>query len=143
MNIAEEIAAGRAVLSALQGVADSALVGSAMYMPENAVGDVDFAVMLVEGNHAIDWSNALIAYDPTWQACSEYDSASGTWYSLRRENLNLMVTHDRAFFDGYRLAMEVCKVLRLERKEDRIAVCQVVRDRLPADVVRPSSEVFA
>ncbi len=71
-----------------------------------------------------------------WDHCGEeYDTQHGTWGAVRRGDINLMVTHNRVFFDGYKRAMEVCKVLGLKRKEQRIAVCKVVRDGMSADEV--------
>jgi hypothetical protein len=66
----------------------------------------------------------------SFEPCGDYDAEAGTWFAVRRGNLNLMVTHDRRWYEDYLLAMEVCKVLRLEHKDDRIAVCRVVRDKL-------------
>jgi hypothetical protein len=136
MNIADEIDAGRAVIASLPAITDHALIGSAMYLPQ--ANDVDFAVLLMHGD-ACTYVSDLALKGDGWSHCGEeYDSAAGTWAAVRRGNLNLMVTHDRNFFEGYKLAMEVCKALRLTNKPDRIAVCKVVRDRMPADLVRAS-----
>jgi hypothetical protein len=137
-DLKEELAAGEAVIAAHReagAVIDHALIGSALYLPADVVGDVDFAILLAEGSNAMDWTIGWTQAEPEWQACGEYDTSLGEWCAVRRGNPNIM--HSRAFFDGYKLAMEVCKVLRLERKEDRVAVCKVVRDGLPADEVRP------
>jgi hypothetical protein len=133
--LATEIAAAEKELRALPFVVDVALIGSAMYLPNPA--DIDFALLIDEfnGQGAVDYANALLKTG--WIACSEYDGVGGTWCAVRRDRLNLMVTHDRTFFDGYKLAMEVCKVLRLEEKQDRIDVCSVVRDGKKADDIKP------
>lgn len=139
-NIKPEIIEGRAVIESLQGIAASALIGSALYLPAEKCADVDFAVMLTDGNDAMQWCSALMSHDQTWSACGDYDSDSGTWFSVRRGDLNLMVTHDRAFYDRYLTAMEVCKALRLEKKEHRIAVCRIVRDGWSADSALPFND---
>lgn len=133
MNLKEEIAAGAALIQTLPHVADSALIGSALYLPE--ASDVDYAVMLADGVDALQYLTGMREHG--WELCSEYDTSLGEWGAARRGNLNLMVTHSRKFFDGYKLAMEVCKVLRLTSKDDRIAVCRVVRDGFSAEKVRP------
>lgn len=135
MNIRDELAAGADFIRGLPDVADFAPIGSALYIESPA--DVDYAVMLSAPN-AVDYANAICASNSGWEACGEYDTHDGSWCAIRRGNLNLMLTHSREFFDGYKLAMEVCKLLRLTDKQDRIDVCRVVRDRQPADVVRPA-----
>lgn len=137
MTLDEQIAAGRALVAALPGVIDHALIGSAMYLP--TPNDVDFAVLVPDD--CISFADQL-ARDG-WGNCGEYDSTEGVWCAIRREGLNLMVTHDRGFFDRYKTAMEVCKALRLEHKEDRIAVCQIVRDGLTADQVTTHAQIAA
>lgn len=128
---------GEAMLRDRPEVAAFSLIGSAMYLPAEQCGDVDFAVLLKEGHDAHQFLTNLILAEG-WDACGEQYEASGNhWGAVRRESLNLMVTHDRQWYADYLLAMEVCKVLRLTVKDDRIAVCRVVRDKLPADVVRP------
>jgi hypothetical protein len=135
-NIKPEIIAGEAMLRDWPRVTEFSLIGSAMYLPAESCGDVDFAVLVGDGTSYVDHIAELIA-DHGFQACGEqYECATGTWGAARRGNLNLIVTHDRAFYDGYKLAMEVCAALRLTDKKDRIAACKVVRDRMPASKVR-------
>jgi hypothetical protein len=67
-----------------------------------------------------------------------YDDKLGEWGAVRRGAINLIVTHSRTFYDGYLLATEVCKVLDLRDREQRVAVCEVVRDKKKAAEVRPS-----
>jgi hypothetical protein len=134
-NIKPAILEAEAVIREMPGVAQSSLIGSAMYLPAEECSDVDFLV-LVEGYDYLASITDLIM-NREFQACGEqYECATGTWGAARRGSVNLIVTHDRAFYDGYRLAMEVCKALRLTNKLDRIAACKVVRDRMPAEQVR-------
>jgi acetolactate synthase regulatory subunit len=134
-NIKPEIIAGEAAIREIPNVAEFSLIGSAMYLPAEACGDVDF-VVLVQNESYLERLTDLIM-NRGFQACGEqYECSTGTWGAARRGNLNLIVTHDKAFYEGYKLAMEVCKALRLTNKLDRIAACKVVRDRVPADKVR-------
>jgi hypothetical protein len=136
VNVQAEIDAGKALIAKLPAVLDSALIGSASYLPNPQ--DVDFAVLIGSGLDAMHYAEAM--HEAGWELCSEYDGVGGTWAAVRHGFLNLMVTHDPKFFTGYRTAMEVCKALHLVRKEDRIAVCQIVRDGLTADQVIPWSK---
>lgn len=131
MNVAEEIKRGRMAIAVMPYIVNHALIGSAAYLPNPA--DVDFALLIAPNIKAFDYLDGLIAGG--WQACSDYDTQHGAWGAVRSGNINLMVTHDPVFFDRYKTAMEVCKALRLERKDQRIAVCQIVRDGRTADEV--------
>jgi hypothetical protein len=132
IDIQAEIKAGEALIQALPAVKDFALIGSATYRPDPH--DVDFAVLIDPAHNAVDYCTVLV--NDGWGNCGDYDGVGGIWAAVRRENLNLMVSHDPKFFTDYKTAMEVCKALRLEHKEDRIAVCQIVRDGKTAEQVR-------
>lgn len=132
IDIQAEIKAGEALIQTLSAVKDFALIGSATYCANPH--DVDFAVLIDPTENAVDYTTRM--QHDGWGNCGEYDGVGGIWAAVRRENLNLMVTHCPTFFDRYKVAMEVCKALRLEHKEDRIAVCQIVRDGKTADQVR-------
>jgi hypothetical protein len=141
IDIPAEIEAGTALIRALPGVKDFALIGSAAYLPD--ANDVDFAVLIDAADGAADAINYTgQMQNDGWGNCGEYDGVGGIWAAVRRENLNLMVTHDQQFFDDYKRAMEVCKALRLRHKEDRVAVCQIVRDRKPADEVYSHARLY-
>lgn len=114
------------------GVLEFSLIGSAMFLPEEACQDVDFAVLTAGGAR----EDFLRLVGEGWEDCAEqYDLQDGTWGSVRRGDINLMITSDKAWYDRYKLAMEVCKALRLTEKKDRIAVCRVVRDGWAAEAV--------
>lgn len=120
-----------AFIATLPQVLDFALIGSASYLPDAA--DVDFAVLVDPALNAVEYTDKMVA--DGWGNCGEYDGVGGIWAAVRSENLNLMVTHDPKFFADYKTAMEVCKALNLTHKQDRIAVCQIVRDGKKADEV--------
>lgn len=137
MNVQQQIDAGRALIASLPYVIDSALIGSAMYLPNPA--DIDFAVYVSED--AIQCAARM--QDEGWGRCGNYDTEGGLWCAIRRDEVNLMLTHDLGFFTRYKTAMEVCKALCLEHKEDRIAVCQIVRDGKTADDVMTHAQIKA
>lgn len=132
IDIQAEIAAGRELIAKLPAVKDFALIGSASYRPDPH--DVDFAILIDPAHNAVEYCTTLI--NDGWGNCGDYDGVGGIWAAVRRENLNLMVSHDPVFFERYKVAMEVCKALRLEHKEDRVAVCAIVRDGKTAEQVR-------
>ena len=138
IDINAEIEAGEKLIQGLAKVLSYSLIGSATYMPDAA--DVDFAVLIEPTENAVDYTG-LMEKDG-WGRCGEYDGQHGTWAAIRRENLNLMVSHDPKFFADYKTAMQVCKALRLKHKQDRIAVCQIVRDGKTADEVMTSGRLI-
>lgn len=138
INIEAEIAAGTMLITTLPGVLDFALIGSAMYMRE--ANDVDFAVLIDPSRNAVDYAMGMLSEG--WGQCGDYDGVGGIWAAVRRENINLMVSHDPKFFADYKTAMEVCKALKLKHKEDRIAVCQIVRDGKKAEDVFTHARIY-
>lgn len=140
MDIEAEIAAGEALIPTLPHVKDFALIGSASYLPN--ASDVDFAVLIddFECGGAVNYATKMV--NDGWGNCGEYDGVGGIWAAVRRENLNLMVTHDPEFFANYKTAMEVCKALNLQHKQDRIAVCQIVRDGKKASEVMTHAKLY-
>ncbi len=131
MDTKAEIAAGEALIQTLPDVLDFALIGSASYLPDAA--DVDFAVLIDPRLNAMDYTSMLIK--DGWCSCGDYNNIDSIWDAVRRENLNLIVTHDPKFFTDFKTTMEVCKALHLTHKRDRIAVCHIVRDGMKADEV--------
>lgn len=106
--------------------------------------DVDFLILLREdereyldqflSNATVEWPGGY------WTLCSkrteegqaiynEDPNYSETWYALRRGNLNLIVTIDVAWYLRAIAATELCKVLNLRSKDDRIVVFRCVRDQ--------------
>lgn len=140
MNISEEIKNAGEIVGTLPNVIDSALIGSAYYLPNPT--DIDIAILVDSPNiWTYEYDNFIASGVPNegWHRCSEYDKPERgiqpTWTSVRRGNLNFMMTVSKEFFDGYVTAMEVCKALNLTEKTDRIKVCQIVRDKKKASEV--------
>lgn len=135
MNIPKEIAEASSSLSQLPRVIKWALIGSALYMAHAA--DVDFIVLV--NDDAIKYAQELV--ETGWaRCCGDYDNRDMSWTSIRRGNVNLMITHDSAFYGRYERAMQVCKYLQLTNKGDRVAVCQIVRDGRLADECDPRGQ---
>lgn len=127
----QEIVDADAYIQKLPGVIDCALIGSALYLPETA-NDLDFAVLLWPNKTPAEFCATLC--NQGFSSCSKYAHmpVESDWLSVRNGMLNLMVTADREFFDGYVTAMQVCLALHLTEKRDRILVCKIVRDGMTA-----------
>lgn len=124
MTVAEAIQYAADMLTPLKEVASFEVIGSASYLPDPA--DVDVLVLMAEGFDALVFASDL--GNTGWGNCGNYDMMEGSWAAVRRETLNLIVTHDKRFYDAFIAATEVCKALHLTDKADRIAVCGIVRD---------------
>ena len=140
MDIKAEIEAGKKVIAGLPDVICFSLIGSAMYLED--ANDVDF-VVLTEWRKASSLACELI--NKGWSPCSNYevsdDTKVGQFEAVRLGNLNLIITYDLKFYTDYKTAMEVCKALRLIHREDRVAVCQIVRDGRSANEVSTYNEL--
>lgn len=122
---------GTQLLAADKRVLSFKLVGSACYMPEPK--DIDFLVL-------VDWTPDDFLADGTFGAevrwwwpgfdlCEgEYDDKGDQWLAVRKGDINLIVTHDKGWYERASLANSVCHLLKLENKVDRVAVYRLVRD---------------
>lgn len=132
MNVELEIAQAQVALYRMADIEQFELIGSASYLPEQAE-DIDFAVLLkTYGPEIHEFVHDRVAEG--WHNCGgDYDTNGQEWCAIRKGKLNLMLTQSMDFFAGYLRATEVCKALNLTKKDDRILVCSIVRDRLSAD----------
>jgi hypothetical protein len=129
MNVEQEINDAFAFLNSQPDVMQFTLIGSAAFMPDKAK-DVDLAVRVKLKTTPKEFCATL---GSEWLPCGKEDYPEGPgWTSVRRGNVNLMVTNDGTWFRNYVQAMHVCAYLKLEDKVDRIAVCKIVRDELDA-----------
>jgi hypothetical protein len=64
---------------------------------------------------------------------TRYDGENDQWGTLRKGNVNLIVTISPKFYDGMKLASEVCTALKLKDKGDRVVVHRIVRDGFSAE----------
>lgn len=134
------IAEALAEVRAMPGVSDVRLIGSALYLPSPK--DHDFAVLVPVQSQFLGLQQSLAEQVNPWSFCSEdYKDMTAEWTSLRRNSVNLMITQSLQFFNDYCKAMEVCKVLNLVHKRDRIAVCQIIRDGKTADDILAARKI--
>lgn len=133
MTLADEISSGEEFVRTLAGVAEFSLIGSSMYLPD--AEDIDYLVLVNDGRCGVDYARDLLGMG--FQSCGDYDTEGGTWYAVRRERLNIVVTSDPEFYQRFKRAMEVCKALHLTEKNERVAVCRIVRDGVDADTALP------
>jgi hypothetical protein len=112
------------VLRANDKVLDFDPVGSAVYMEE--AKDLDVLVLYDAPSFLTD---ARWAFGPDWYLCAgEYSDTDESWGAIRKGAVNLIITVDRAWYDGMLKASRVCEALGLQDKGDRIIVHRIVRD---------------
>lgn len=99
--------------------------------------DLDFLVLTNCSGFlgAEDGNNACGAFGNDWfPPAALYDGENDTWGTLRRANVNLIVTIDPEWYARALVANEVCVALSLQSKADRIVVYRVVRDGMTANL---------
>jgi len=93
--------------------------------------DIDFIVYNKhsEGIKLIEWA---------WQKSSITEYMSGgeedKFSSYRRKKVNLIVSQDRGFVQGYIIATHICKRFNLLDKHHRVWVHAIVRDCVASEV---------
>lgn len=72
----------------------------------------------------------------SWEGGVHYQMAAEdgfmSWRHAGGEDINLIVTADAAFAARHRIATDVCKMLNLQNKVDRIVLFQAILYRVPA-----------
>lgn len=97
----------------------SDLVGSTYILGEGQ--DMDFAVLvscIADGMEALD----LAGYKYTGGCSGEEDD----FFTLRKGDVNVILTADEDFFDNFMSASEICKALQLTSKWQRVAVHRII-----------------
>lgn len=130
-DIAQKIEAGWNFVRTLPNVLNRALIGSAGYLPGQA-RDIDF-LLLIEGATATEYLAQL--GEAGFTHCAPGLYPDDEWGATRREDLNLIVTHDPEFFKCRLRAYEVCKYLRIEDRPTRVAIHEIVGDGKSADEI--------
>jgi hypothetical protein len=150
-KFASLIVATAAELFAHTKVARFALVGTAAYPDEAGVDpkDVDFLV-LCHGDHVgmgvlePDELEALPrhAFGAGWDngGSNALDADGDQWGSIRKGDINLILTTDAEWYDRSVKASAVCVALRLTEKFDRIVAYRVVRDGFEPEAARAEAE---
>jgi hypothetical protein len=118
----------------MAGVTHAEVLGSALFM-ENP-RDIDIGVLVTDFQ---DFMEARM--EEGWEACGDYSMSGTDWGSIRKGDINLIVMSDPARMEAFHLAMQVCKYLNLTDKKDRVAVCQIVRDKVDAWQVNIPSDL--
>lgn len=131
MNIGHEIEQMVSESFVLHPMLEVERIGSSLYHP--LAKDVDFVALV--GN--VEWWSIDAVERCGWSFCSANPwKYKDGWQALRKGNLNLMVTADKAWFDATVLASRVCQAARLFEKEDRIRVMRVIREGLDPEDAR-------
>lgn len=104
-------------------------IGSAIYHPD--AKDVDFLVLI-----APESIGDVLQLFSGWEPCGSYDGAAD-WYSMRRDDANLIITADANWFNLAVRANAVCVALKVMDKVDRKKVYRIVRDGVLNPVIEP------
>ena len=98
--------------------------------------DVDYLVLV-----QYLWDAILVLKDTGWILCEGKEGAyeddndySITWYAVRRQNLNLILTADPGWYQRAVQATTICKRHNILDKDDRIIVFRWIRDGGDAEV---------
>jgi hypothetical protein len=93
--------------------------------------DVDYVVGIVDDADKQDLLDlGFVETSPDADPELESGTAGDHFFTMRRDDVNLIVTKDPQFFDDSIKAFHVVKKLALTSKADRIAVHQIVVDGL-------------
>lgn len=134
IDIKATAAEAERIIAGLPKVVASRMIGSATYLSDPF--DVDYLVQ-VDAGCAVEYVGGHLA---SFMSCGEYDTTDGAWAAVRKGGVNIIVTIDAQFYDLFGRATEVCKALRLVHKDQRVAVCQIVRDGKTAEQVAVFSQ---
>lgn len=88
--------------------------------PENT--DIDYLILVKERDAG---AVSALGFDLDCGG-SHYEPSEGEFNSWRKENINLIVTDSRWFFNQFALATHVAKKLNLLNKADRITLFQAI-----------------
>ena len=96
--------------------------------------DIDFAVLV----NTDAPSTLITSPQPEWllgtwvrEGAGHYEG--GKFVSYRQGDINIIVMDDLDVYTRFKTAMEVCKVLKLKTRKERVLVCRVVRDFMDAE----------
>lgn len=126
MNVAAEAASVFAMT--LPGAVRVNIVGSTYIL--GAGKDIDVLV-LCENKH--DTLNVSGVVNSGWALETDEKYEGSEFFSIRKGDVNLLLTDDEEFFDGFAMAAEVCKYLKLADRAQRVAVHRIIRDGFDAE----------
>lgn len=107
----------------VKGYIKHQLVGSTYILGEGK--DKDMLILVENAVAARSWfiQQGWVCESDT---SSKYDNAK--FYSLRKDKNNALLVADEDYYNRFITAAEVCKYLKLESREARVAVHGIVRD---------------
>lgn len=151
MNTIEVVTETTLYLQGIPEVEDFTLVGSST-IPGCEPKDVDFLVLLkppgpkiptgdakVDASHPFDhlmWIVDTFKKDGWKLPSGEYDDQDETWAALRKGYANLIVTTSPEWRDRCEQANNVCRLLQITNKVERVAVFRMLRDRMSVECAR-------
>jgi hypothetical protein len=115
----EEMAACSLLYAASPLVKGFCFIGSALYRAD--ANDLDVLLLVTDQASFLDQEESH-GFVP----CAGYEESA--WFALRKGVVNLIVTEDDEWYADCAKASDVCKVLRLATKRERILVYRIVRD---------------
>lgn len=92
--------------------------------------DVDFAVLVDNQFHFQEQPDWLVG-DWVREGADVYEG--NVFASYRQGDINVIVMHNRDTYQKFLTAMEVCKMLKLQTRKERVLVCRIVRDGMSAE----------
>ena len=151
MNVIEVVTETTLYLQGVPEVEDFTRVGSST-IPGCEPNDVDFLVLLkspgpkvptgdakVDAPHPFDHMMYIVETfkKDRWSRCSgEYDDQDETWAALRKGYANLIVTTSPEWRDRCEQANNVCRLLHITDKVQRVAVFRMLRDHMSVECAR-------
>lgn len=98
-------------------------IGSSTYHSD--ANDVDIMVMVPDKQAYMELCHALgFSYAPN---ANEYP---GEWESMKKGDLNLLITADSDYYYASRTASDVCRALKLKTRKERVIVHRVIVDKM-------------
>jgi hypothetical protein len=119
MKYDEEYTAEHRRLWGIDGVCSVRAIGSALYLDD--AKDLDVLVLVKD---AAEFQ--ALQEQAGFVACGAY--GEGTWSAMRNGLINLLITQSNEWFRKCTVASDVCEVLKLKSKRDRVLVFRLVRD---------------
>lgn len=92
--------------------------------------DIDFAVLVSDQFYLQEQPEWLVG---EWMREGADVYEGNSFASYRQGDINIIVMHDHDIYQKFLTAMEVCKVLKLQTRKQRVLVCRIVRDGMTAE----------
>lgn len=109
--------------------------GSAFIEGVKNPGDLDCIVLV---NDTTEFEDVLTGVGYVMSDPGDYnapepgrDPSEGVFFSFRKGEINLIVTDNRRFYDSFRVASEICRMLKVTEKENRVDVHGLLRQEWP------------